>query len=157
MTDFHYKVEKQDTSTTVFLLGDLVNDVKPSFDSLEVLFETRDLIFDCEDLGKINSIGVRHWLMFLDRISKAHDFRFRNCREGFMDTAVMIPGFTRNRPIDSFYTNVACQGCANEKSMLVKVKSKKAVRPEPVTCEKCGNSMEIADNFDDHIANLVAV
>ena len=156
MTDFHYKVEKKDTCTTVFLRGDLVNDVKPSFESLEVLFETRELIFDCEGLGKINSIGVRHWLMFLDRISKAHDFRFRSCREGFMDTAIMIPGFTRNRPIDSFYTVMACGGCANEKSILVKVKKKKAVRPEAITCEKCGNAMETSENFDDHLANLAS-
>ena len=156
MIDLHYKVEKKDSSTTVYLRGDLVNDVKASFESLEALFETRDLIFDCEGLGKINSIGVRHWLMFLDRISKAHDFRFRNCREGFMDTAVMIPGFTRNRPIESFYTSIGCSGCSNEKSILVKVKKKKAIRPEAVTCEKCGNLMETADNFDDHFVNLAS-
>ena len=154
MTDFHYKVERKDTCTTVFLRGDLVNDVKPSFESLEALFETRELIFDCEGLGKINSIGVRHWLMFLDRISKAHDFSFRCCREGFMDTATMIPGFTRNRQIESFYTNISCASCVNEKSVLVKVKKKKAVRPDPVTCEKCGNNMETSENFDDQIANL---
>jgi hypothetical protein len=156
MADFHYKVEKKDTSTTVFLRGDLVNDVKASFESLEALFDTRDLVFDCEGLGKINSIGVRHWLMFLDRISKAHDFRFQSCREGFMDTAIMIPGFTRNRPIDSFYTSITCSGCTNEKSILVKVKKKKAIRPDPVTCEKCGNGMVTSENFDDHIANLAS-
>jgi hypothetical protein len=156
MTDLHYKVEKKETSTTIFLRGDLVNDVRTSFESLEALFETRDLIFDCEGLGKINSIGVRHWLMFLDRISKAHDFRFRNCREGFMDTAIMIPGFTRNRPIDSFYTAITCSGCHNEKSVLFKVKKNKTVNPEAIICEKCGNAMETSENFDDHIAKFAS-
>jgi len=156
MADFYYKIERKSSCTIVYLMGDLVNDVKASFESLETLFETRDLIFDCDSLGKINSIGVRHWLMFLDRIAKAHEFRFRNCRESFMDTALMIPGFTRNRPVDSFFTAFCCTGCTNEKSLLIPVNHGKPNVPTDMTCEKCGNAMEVTEEFDDQLAYLAS-
>jgi anti-anti-sigma regulatory factor len=154
MSDFHYIVERVGTETVVHLKGDLVNDLRSSFDSMTILFETRSIIFDCDGLERINSIGVRHWLMFLDKIGKAHEFRFRNCRETFMDTALMISGFTRDRPIDSFYTCYTCTDCNNVKSHFVPVKAGKAVVPPQMTCEKCGNNMQVASDFDEQAALL---
>lgn len=154
MSEFHYIVERVGQETVVHLKGDLINDLRTSFEAMVLTFETRGIVFDCDSIERINSIGVRHWLMFLDKIGKAHEFRFRNCRESFMDTALMIPGFTRDRPIESFYTCYTCKDCNHEKSHFVPVNGKKPVVPEQMTCEKCGNKMLIASDFEEQAAML---
>lgn len=154
MTEFHYIIKNEEARQVVFLKGDLVNDVKPSFDAIEMQMTSVDVVFDCAKLEKLNSIAVRHWLMFLDRIAKKHTFKFRHCSESFIDTASMIPGFTRNSPIESFFTVFSCGSCSNEKSLLVTFVERQHIVPSLVVCEKCGNKMAASLELDDHLSFL---
>lgn len=156
MADFHYIVANEDAYTLVYLKGDLVNEIKATFEAIESSLVTRDIVFDCSELEKLNSIGVRHWMMFLDRIAKNHTFTFRNCSESFIDTALMIPGFTRNNKIESFFTSFDCQGCTNEKSLLISFVDGRSVVPSSVTCEKCGNKMAPDESLEDHLNDLAS-
>lgn len=151
MSDFHYIVERDGAETVVRLRGDLINELADSFDAMGSLLETRSVIFDCEGIEKVNSIGVRHWLGFLDKLSKVHVFRFRNCGESFMDSALMIPGFTRNAPIDSFYVTLSCPDCSNESRMYISVAENKSHGNDKMTCEKCGNQMEYPSDFEEQL------
>lgn len=76
--------------------------------------------FDLEKVGAINSVGIKNWLMWLERL-KGNAFHFSNCPVSFMMQLNMVDGFVpKASEIHSFFVPFYCETCDKEFRNLMK-------------------------------------
>jgi hypothetical protein len=89
---------------------------------------------------RIISVGIKNWILGFAAMD-AFDCRFVGCTVAFLDTALMVPAFTRGRQILSIRPVFSCDACRHEDAVLVDIVDKVAQLPPKVVCRKCGEEM----------------
>ena len=88
-----YKIAQQGATTTVHLKGDICEGVGAALADLPAQLKTRQVVFDCNDIARINSFGVAEWTSFLDPLRQGHDLSFRRCPVTFIGYANLVLSF----------------------------------------------------------------
>ena len=136
-----FKVSAMGEAALVLLSGDIDSDVEEVVSAIDTAVGEKNLVFDCQDLRRINSIGVKGWINAVNRWGKRRPVAFRNCPHAFIDMAIMVPAFLGTCEIQSFQATFKCDNCGREALQLVEVKGKQATGTQPTVCPKCGGKL----------------
>src|SRR5438105_444136 len=108
----------------------------------------KQLTLDMTNVTSINSIGVKHWILWTLRIPKDCQVSIVNCPYVITSQASIVMGFTTpNMRIESFRAPFLCNNCGNEEIHLtVRGRdyeyphdglSEKITLPTDLVCVKC--------------------
>ena len=101
------------------------------------------------DLGaveRINSIGARRWIEFVDRCrDRFPDVKLERCSVVFVSQVNTVAGFGTCREVVSVFAPYVCEKCGHERELLVDVADKTLVALPGTTCPNDGSPMV----FDD--------
>ncbi len=136
-----FKVSAVGDAALVLLSGDIDSDIDDVTSAIDAAVGTKDLVFDCQDLRRINSIGVKGWIGAVHRWSQARTLAFRNCPHSFIDMSIMVPAFIGESAIQSFHATFKCDNCHREALTLIEIQDRKATGTQPSVCGKCGGRM----------------
>jgi hypothetical protein len=155
-----YKIQTSSSSSpTVFLEGDITEDAKWHFESLqEDLSPYTSIAFDFEKVRFINSLGVKNWVLFL-RTLEAHisPISFKKCPPFIIHHINMIPSFKGQARIESFYVTYLCPKCRETTRHLFFVPkdiNPVTKRPNPPKCHKEGALLESEELEDEYFQFL---
>src|SRR3954470_11421077 len=86
----------------------------------ELLANTKGLVFDMRQVQKINSCGVREWLMFMQNVQAVIPCRFLAVNETFIEQASIVPTLLgrKGTQIEAFEAPYFCSNC-NERSLTL--------------------------------------
>ncbi len=113
------------------------------------------LIFDCEDLLSINSMGLQIWTKYMKQLDHKQQVIYRGCHSQLMRYMVFVAGLLpANSTFNSFYVPYECETCLYVEDILM-VRGKDYVEamngfpsrkhfPERINCSKCSSTMEIS-------------
>ena len=111
---------------------------------------------DLAGVQRINSIGVRGWLTFVQQAETAGmDLVFERCSPAMVQQMSMISNFvgTRSR-VASLIAPYYCEACRNEHLQVVQVTPGVPLQVPPhIPCTKCGAQMQL-DEPEDMYPNL---
>lgn len=112
-------------------------------------------VFNFKEVLAINSCGVRNWVNFMKEISH-REVWYDECPPLIVRQMNMVPSFVGHAQVTSVFVPYVCDGCEDEKLVLVPRESfmgeeKKIENSFP--CEKCvQEEMVIDGNPDQYFA-----
>jgi hypothetical protein len=113
---------------------------------------TSNLILDLEGITRVNSSGVRLWILFIGELSKAaRQLTLDRCSVAVVHQLNMVSNFKGKAAVASFYAPYVCESCGAEKSRLLDVPADAKKLSEPVPCPSCGAGMEFDDLPDAYL------
>ena len=146
-----FTVAFQPGQTSFRLSGNIDERVGPTLAEIRRRVVGQRVVFDCDGLGTVNSVGVAAWLTEIQDFAKL-TLIFVNCPSPFIGTCLLVPGFILGGTIESLYVRYACVGCARGegKTVLIEradVLSRGGLGPRP--CPHCGGSMTSDEDEGD--------
>ncbi len=129
-----------------------IGETTPLF-TLPIGTEIKELIVDMARTTYINSIGVKHWIMWTNKVPRSTAVKLVQCPFVIVSQASTVVGFmTPNMKIESFFMPYACDDCGREENRsavrgqdyeyaspdtprMIKV-------PTELPCPKCGKKLE---------------
>ena len=113
------------------------------------------VVFDCENVGTINSLGIRAWKNLLEKVAKKATIEFQRCSSDFVDAANLVSDITVLGVIASFYATLGCASCGVSHAVLL---ASKDVDPEAGygshKCRKCAKQLTAEVDARDFLAFL---
>ncbi len=104
-----------------------------------------DVVLDLAGIKHVNSIGIRDWIPFVQRLEKAHRLVLRRCSPTFVMACNVVQAMRGKAHVES-----VCRGyeCPNRHYFWVDVAlgSSKKQTDEKVPCERCG--LKAAPEYD---------
>lgn len=136
-----YRVEERDGVTWVALSGNLTENA--DFGALTKL--RGPLVFDLADIGRINSLGARHWIYFVRSCETAGvELTLERCAPVFVSQISMISNFVGSRAhVKSMYAPYVCGSCNHEHLELIEILPSMVEVQSTFACPKCGDTMEL--------------
>lgn len=115
--------------------------------------------FDLSGVDRINSCGVREWLLFLQKLQTSMRIRFGHVNELFVEQANMIPDIlgAKGTGVDCVEVPYYCEACDCRVSRYLPIDEIRSVRESgvpPVPCEKCGGQTELDALEDEYFRFL---
>jgi DNA-directed RNA polymerase subunit RPC12/RpoP len=109
---------------------------------LESLIKDRSfktLVFHFKHLKRINSSGVRKWLLFLQTHKGAFAIELEHCPPPVVEQMNLIDGFLAGITVRSIYLPYLCNTCSHEEMVLVEAREFEKLKTElpVVPCPKC--------------------
>jgi hypothetical protein len=135
-----------------FFISGIINEYA-EFDSL--LGKNAPLHLNIKDVSRLNSIGIRNMLKFLNGWGEK-GLVYHECPSEFVDQVNMIPallGTKGHGRIESLHVPYECDECDHEEEKLCDVKDievvlKKDGEPPTAECPKCQSEMYVlSDSF----------
>lgn len=122
--------------------------------------ETKILQLDTGHIARMNSCGIREWLLFMERIPASLQVRFVNVGQLFMAQGSMIPGIF-GRPgakIVSFHVPFQCHACGHEFTAVfdrsaARLENDRHVLP-PQPCPSCSASASMDLHEEEYLQLL---
>lgn len=113
---WHYlirmKIDRNGSQARINLSG-AIGETTPLFTL--PLSGVTELILDMTNVTYINSIGVKHWIMWTVKIPKDCKVKMESCPFVIVSQASMVMGFvTPNMIIESFRMPYTCESCSCE-------------------------------------------
>ena len=107
------------------------------------------LVLDVGGIRRLNSIGVRKWIEFMEQCRRhCGSIEIRNCPEAFVSQVNTVSGFAHGREIASVFAPYLCESCGAEKDVLIDVSERLGITlPEPV-CDHDAEPM-IFDDLEE--------
>lgn len=113
----------------------------------------KEIVLDMKDVTFINSIGIKHWILWTVKIPHDCIVRMQNCPFVIGTQASIVVGFTKsNMKIESLRIPFVCNSCSTEslypaqmgKDYFYAVGDQKAqlLIPDSIPCPKCKAAME---------------
>lgn len=151
----HFVVSELKDKQRVTLSGDLAGDIDSDLAPLLRTIKKSHVIFDCRDVRHINSIGLKHWVRFLEGLQGKASVEFHNCPVFFIDYANMVPDLVESGAIVSFFAPLRCAPCNHSASILLLAEE---VDIEAGfgrhLCPKCNRALEPEVQSQDYLAFL---
>jgi hypothetical protein len=140
-----------DGSTLVIFEG--VIDERSTLDALGEPLQGK-VTFDLAAVRRINSEGVRRWMLFLRGLSRVTELVFVRCSIVIVTQLNMISGFQCNAEIRSFFAPYLCTKTGQEEERLILTKDITDPRHPPTfPCE--GGVLELDDIPERYLAFLL--
>jgi hypothetical protein len=121
------------------------------------------LVLDLDGVSRINSCGVREWLLFIERLAAIIEFQFDNVCELFIEQSSMMPKVlgTAKTLVISFKAPFWCKHCQENRVVLmtpdeVKFTEDGSAQVTAAKCEHCKNPMEFDSLVDEYFDFLRA-
>jgi hypothetical protein len=150
-----FKINQAADVTTVAFRGDINESFVDDTVELAKQLATKRVVFDCEAVGRINSIGVSGWASLLGDLSKRHVLAYTRCPAGFIDYVNLVDSFRAGGTIESFYVPLYCKKCDRKGSVLVESLAANPAGPLPtVPCPKCAAPMQPEVEAEDFLQFL---
>jgi eukaryotic-like serine/threonine-protein kinase len=118
------------------------------FDTLRLLgVPLKSLVFDLGSIERMNSSGVREWLLLHEKMPKSIVCTFVNVSLAMIEQAGVIPGILGQKELAvlSFQAPYYCAGCKEDLSILLEVKDVVFDDGKPVapahSCPKCSSPL----------------
>jgi hypothetical protein len=106
----------------------------------------RRVTFDTSQIVRINSFGVRQWIMFLRELPRELRYDFERASVEFIKHCNMVADMLGRGTVSSFYAPYVCDPCKRDTEQLLEVASlSRAVLKEPpgFRCPECGGPEEL--------------
>jgi hypothetical protein len=121
----------------------------------------KELRFELGQLERMNSCGVREWLLLVEHLTAAQvPLVFVNATEMFVDQLNMIPNLIgRGSVLHSFQAPYHCERCDEDHLVLLetaKVAEARGGAPE-ATCPKCQGKLEFGWLPEEYFGFLARV
>ncbi len=137
---------------TIFALAGTI-DEEADFGTLEI-GDSKLLIFDLQKVTRINSIGIRSWIIWFNQFSQEVKIIFRNCPKSIVDQFNIVENLLpSNALVESFYVVFYCERCDSEKPLLLNCSLDLEIEPltkcwtlkipQYPVCLACGKTMEL--------------
>lgn len=107
------KVAYEPNLTVIRLTGPIDEHVSEILADLRPQVKTPHVIFDCEHITFINSIGAANWIAHI-RGYGDHELNFIKCPAVFTSLCLMMPDLTGDGQLDSLYVRYYCPACEEE-------------------------------------------
>jgi hypothetical protein len=108
----------------------------------------REIAFDLSEVLRINSCGVREWILFIEKAQALKPIRFVSLNEAFLSQAIMVPNMLGKPgvPIDEFELPYYCEKC-NVRELVIYKPSEIPFNggqysAPSATCSKCKGELE---------------
>jgi len=139
-------IKLTDKDGVVYATGFL--DEYADFDA--ILSRSEPLVLNMEGVLRINSVGIRNFLKFLNAWGPK-SLEYQKCTADFIDQLNMIPaigGINKQAVVSSLYVPLECDSCDKELEQLSDIKPyKDAIEKNQelphVKCPECGDSMNV--------------
>ena len=125
--------------------------------------EVRSVQFDLSQVTRMNSCGVREWVLLMDKIPPSLEKSFIRVGSIFAEQANMLPGIFGKKgtgKILSFELPYHCETCRMDVSFHAEPQTlpQKDGRPYPPSfpCEKCGKVLEF-DSLDQEYFDFLSL
>lgn len=127
-------------------------DVNEMFSSEQMPLPPSDckkITIDLEKVNNFNSVGIREWIFFNNKLSTHGELHYSRCSVAAVDQFNMVPDSVGKAKIDSFYAPYYCthEDCGRDAVCLIEVSKheevlKKNEAPD-MTCEHDNEELEI--------------
>lgn len=108
------------------------------------------VIVDGSGVERINSMGVRAWIQFFDRLTALGvPVTVRRLSPALVIQASMISSFLGRAQVESFMAPYYCPGCDHSLEQQFGVQDPV---PDHLACPKCGAAMELDSEKDAYLA-----
>jgi len=115
MSKLQFKIQNEDTKTTINLLGQIDESFPSELLTLKI---NNDVLINLDQVKMINSLGIREWIKFMNHLANLK-VEFIKCPKIFIDQVNMVQGFiTPNCKIKSFYVPYFNEDSNIEKNFL---------------------------------------
>ncbi len=149
------KVQRNKDQVHVALEG-AIGETTPLF--ILPTHDIKEMIVDMTSVTYINSIGVKHWIMWTMKMPKQMSVKLVNCPFVIVNQASIVVGFIpKNMTIESFRMPYVCEGCGHEELLMANRGSEfdyaTAEKPkfikiqEDMPCPKCKDGKLEPDFF----------
>ena len=109
----------------------------------------KKVVINTKEVARINSCGVREWILALKSVPQGLEIVYEECSPAFMDQVNMITNFASGGTIKSLYIPYVCGSCDKKSEELCDLEANMTADglelPE-VKCPGCQNAMELADD-----------
>ena len=146
--------KNQEGDVTVLHFAGTIDHDDASFDQLvgplsgKVRVNTRDVL-------RINSIGVKGWIMYFTQLrNKSIQLSFNEVSCGLMQQAALLKGFLLPKEVVSFQVLYICEACEKDCSVLIQVQDlmRPDFEPPEGVCPACNGKLILDDFLDDYKA-----
>lgn len=152
--DLEWNITRDGDSTLVRLSGAVTERaLLPTLAS--ELGTTGKVRFDLGEVVRINSCGVREWIVFIRGLPQTLETRFDNCSAPIVHQLNLIPDFAGNGPVSSVMVPLVCEPCNVLDSRPLGVEQGKVPELPVHPCKKCGTPMELDDFAETYFAFLL--
>lgn len=147
-----YKIAFEPERTTVQLIGSIDEHIGEILKEIRPQVPTKKLVFDCEKLALINSIGVATWLAHIAAFGDL-ELHFVNCPYQFTSLCLIIPDLTASGTVESLYVRFFCEECDGDHQNVLATRDEtlKLGTFKLVPCPKCRNIMRLELDDEDFI------
>ena len=113
----------------------------------------KEILLDMNDVTFINSIGIKHWILWTVKVPDDAMVRLVNCPFVIATQASIVVGFVKaNMKIESMKLPFVCDACSTEANSLIHMNkdyfyatgqtSARILVPDSLPCPKCKKPME---------------
>jgi anti-anti-sigma regulatory factor len=149
------KGSKSGKTLTVDLSGDLDESTDKAFAKLAVGPGIQTVTLNMAGLGKINSIGVRHFIGVLDRVASKSELLLINCSTTYVDYCNLLAKTLHAELVESFEIPYACESCRFEsRPMFERAMLQDGAKTQAMACLKCGGEAKPSVDLDRYLEFL---
>lgn len=117
------------------------------------------VIFDLENVQRINSCGVREWVNFVRDLTAVSELTFTRCSPATVTQLNMIYNFRGNAKVLSVYAPYICENCDSEEDKLIDLAEQFTdgvlhELPE-LRCRECEEPMEFDEIPERYLSFLL--
>lgn len=146
-----FEIEQEQAGALLFRIRGILDEEATFGEALKLLTEMapRKIVFDLQPLIRINSCGVREWLLFIEKLRVPEGFTFTKVSEPFLEQANIVPALL-GKPVSSIELIEApyyCGDCDLRVGKQLKVSelgdlANGSEEPPQFKCEKCSSPLE---------------
>lgn len=144
MANFSIEKKAEGNTITLSFLGSIDEDA--SFAGIETA-GADTIVLDLNQVGAINSCGIREWINWIKEVPSSAKIVFRSCPKVIIDQINMVSGFLPERAeVESFYVPYYSDASGEEKMVLFS-KGKEfqdgKINPPEKVADESGEEMEM--------------
>ena len=153
MNNLSWETEESDQHIYISLRGDLCDPCE--LETLLAEFQGGTFEIDLEGIRRINSVGTRIWLRFIDQLEdRAAKVRFERCSVAVVHQLNLLDNFLGDGSIGSVMAPFLCEECNRYYDLpIILEKDVAAQLAIERKCPQCGEVMEF-DDLEEYYMSL---
>lgn len=150
-----YKLDQSGEAAVLTLNGDVIEGIDAALAPVGRALKSRKLTIDCAGVGRINSIGIGQWTLFLGMLPKGTALSFSHCPVSFIGYVNLLPKILGGGAVTSFFAPYRCKPCNVSQDLeLLAANCHTERRFPPSACPKCQMPMAPIGNEEEYLAFL---
>lgn len=149
------KKAQQNGALVISISGSIEENV--NFDQLIGPPVSGEVIVNCKEISRINSVGVKSWIRYFQSVQqKGGKLKFVECSTSIVEQINLISNFTCGGVVESIFVPFSCKNCKAELLGLFKSEDLKKFNLEipSVKCNKCGGEAVFDDIPEEYLGFL---